>query len=172
MKKKLLLLGVILGLMLVLTACGGGDSATTEETKDPATMTDEEYNQAAVDSLNDSIKYYKDVVLEEIPKLANDLKGDTKNTEKLNAIETKLQEALDRLYADERKYLLYKADDRLSENTQQAGDMLDDGFFEVREKALKPILAVFKGESNDVPDYSTIVLDVEEKYIDPAKDLL
>jgi len=166
MKKKLLLLGVILGLMLVLTACSGGDKQTSTESP---TLIDEE---TAVENMKASIEYYNDVVLEEIPKLSSDLKGDTKNTEKLNAIDTKLQEAIDRLDADQYKYLAYKANDNLSEETKQAADLLYYGFAEARIDALQPILAVFKGESTDVPDYSTIVLDVEEQYIDPAKDLL
>jgi len=174
MKKRLLLIFLILGLMLALTACGGGDSTTTEGTdvSDTVNLSAEDFQKLAKKEMTASIKYYKDVVLEEIPKLSKEVTKEPNNIEKQNAVKVKLQEAIDKLRSDEKKYLVYSADDRLTEDAQQAADLLYDGFMEARIKALQPILVVIKGESNDMPEYSKIVPDVEERYIDPAKGLL
>ena len=115
--------------------------------------------------LKASIKYYKDVVTTELPRLAE--KGNSED------VIDKMEEAISRLDSDTDKYLEYMEDETLSEDVRKACENVKTAFYGISSTVLKPTLAIIKGESSDeAPDYGTMVIDAETNYLDSAEKLI
>lgn len=178
--KKLFVFAFITAFTFSLYGCGSilvdvDSSAPVESSQSQNEMTSEEPPSETENiqlkeydikqEIKASIKYYKDVVTTELPRLAE--KGNSED------VIAKMEEAISRLDSDTDKYLTYMDDETLSEDVRKACENVKTAFYGVSSTVLKPTLAIIKGESSDeAPDYGTMVIDAETNYLDSAEKLI